>query len=219
MKQYLETHVQIALALLTLAIATFVGAYVADRNQATVEEAVRMKLNEQRTYMLTLAEITDANGADATIAEILKECERTAEFESLLGQLATLGKKDLLTLQTLFDGCGSFQAERKALMVLKLEREFVVYQDLLALLSVLAEGQVAEYDEAPWQEIVAGEKLRSDLLRDLTDIQGDIISELVSGANVQSPAVSALVAEAQNVNQLLLVYGRKVSELRENVKD
>lgn len=219
MKQYLETHIQIALALLVLALAAAVGAFVADYHQGEVESSIRAELEQQRAYMLTLAEVTDRNGADEATASILKDCERRVEFESLLVKLGTLGKKDLVNVQSLFDGCGDFHAVQKALMVAKLEREFETYKDLLALLRTLTTKDLSSYQEEVWGDIVANEKLRSALLTDLTSIQGQIISELISGAGVQGATVSALASEAEDIGQLLSVYDRKVDGWREAVKN
>jgi hypothetical protein len=219
MKQYLETHIQIALALLVLALAVAMGAFVADRNQEKIEASIRAELEDQRTYMLTLAEITDRNGADEATATILKDCERRVEFESLLVKLGSLTKKDLVLVQSLFQGCGDFYSVQKALMAAKLEREFETYRDLLVLLRTLTESDTEKYEESAWEDIVANEKFRGALLADLTGIQGRIISELISGSSVQGAKVSALVTEAQDIGQLLIVYDRKADEGREAVKD
>lgn len=219
MRQYIETHIAIALTLIVLAVSAGIGAFVADRNQKEAERSVRTLLDGQEARMLALAEITDRNGADESAAPIIKDCERRSEFDSLLGSLGSLGKKDLLTTQSLFEACGNFERERKALTVGKLERELEMYRDLLALLRTFTEDDLGGYHEVQWEDIVEHEKLRSALLSDLTDIQGEIIAELIRGSSVGGKTVSTLVAEAQNIGQRLIVYDRTIDEARKSISE
>jgi len=217
MKEYLNNRLYTALVLLILAGAVVIGAVVSHYNQRDLEMVLRANLEEQRGYLYRLAVITDSNGADEAISRIVVDCPRRTEFESLLVALATLPKKDLVTLQTLFESCGSFYAERKALMVEKLERELESYMDLIALLKILTTNTVDIYEETVWSEIVSLEKERSMLLIDQLELQEKIISALISGATVSGKEVSTLVGEAQNVSNLLTVAGQRVDVLREAV--
>lgn len=219
MRQYLETHIHIAISLILIAFAVVAGAFVADRNQKQVELFIREQLRVQEERMLVLAETTDRNGADEELTVVLKDCERRTEFESLLIKLGTLEKKDLLVAQNLFEGCGNFGREQKAIMVGKLEREFQIYEDMLALLKTLTENELEGYHEASWKELIDHEKLRSALLNDLTDIQGKIISELVRGSSVNGSTVSSLVSEAQDIGQRLIVYDRTIDDARDTIKE
>lgn len=217
MKQYMQTHIYITLTLLVLACSVALGAFVSNYNQRKIESILRTELHEQGKRLMTIAEITDRNGADEAIAEIITDCERRDEYESLLVKLGSLTKKDLILLQGLFEKCGNFDAEKKALMVAKFEREFEGYNNLLILLRTLTEKDITSYQEDVWKDIVSHEKLRGDLLRDLTTIQKEIISELISGSVVHSARVTALVEEAQNIGQLLIVYDRRIDEGRESI--
>ncbi len=219
MRQYIETHIAIALTLIVLAASAGIGAFVADRNQKEAERSVRSLLERQEARMLALAETTDRNDADESVTPIIKDCERRSEFDSLLGNLGNLGKKDLLTTQNLFEACGNFEREQKALTVGKLEREFEVYRDLLVLLTTFTEDDLGGFHETQWEDIVEHEKLRSALLNDLTSIQGEIISELIQGSSVGGEAVSTLVAEAQDIGQRLIVYDRTIDEARRSISE
>lgn len=214
----MQTHLQIAGALTVLAVAGIVGAVVADYRQGEVEKLIRSELEEQQTVMYGLADITDRNGADENVGSIIRDCERRSEFESLLVKLGSLTKKDMLSLQSLFDACGNFEAERKALMVGKLEREYQEYTDLYMLLSKLTAQNLDAYDTALWKDIVEKERMRSDLLQELSNIQAEIITELIRGESLQGTEVTSIMNRARDVSELLGVYDRKVDESRAAVK-
>ncbi len=217
MKDYLNNRLYTALALLILAGAVVIGAVVSHYNQRELETIIMVSLEGKRAYLHELALITDSNGADEAIGRIVVDCGRRSEFESLLISLATLSKKELVTLQGLFESCGSFYAERKALMVEKLERELESYTEYLSLLAILTTNKRSIYEETKWVELVSLEKERSTLLTDQMVLQEKIISALISGATVGGKEVGALVGEAQGVGDLLMVAGQKIDALREDV--
>ncbi len=217
MNSHIQRHLQISIALCMLAGAVVLGVFVAHYNQRSVEEYIVTKIHEQETYLLTLAEITDGNGADEAISTIITDCPRRNEYEGLLINLSTLSKRDLITVQNLFESCGGFYAERKALMVAKLERELSAYMDLLDTLTLLNEHARQRYDENLWNEIISLEKERSTLLTDQNILQGKIINALISGSSPQSKEVGLLIEDARQINELLTVNGQRVDTLRRGV--
>lgn len=218
MKQYMQTHIQIALALIIIALGVAVGAFVAKERQSDVEKAIRNDLRETQVLMYALAEATDRNGADDDIAALITPCVRRTEYESLLINLGSLTKKDLVLLQNLYEECGYIEPTTKALMVAKLEREFKNYEKLLQLLSMLTTADPIEYKREVWGDIVSREKMRSALLVDLGSIQKEIISALISGATVTSGNVQTFVGNAQDIGQRLIVYDREIDKARAAVK-
>ena len=214
MKDYIQTHIHIASYLAIIALAMVIGTGYAMYVNKEVESFVRKQMQEQLVYMLELAEITDRNGADADIENIITDCERRNEYESLLIRLGTLPKKDLVTVQNLFESCGSFYAERKALMVAKLDREFKNLSDLNDFMKIVNEKSTDMNELQEWNELLTLEKTRSALLTDQGTLQADIISELISGNNPSSKEVSALVREAQDISELLSVQDKRIDTIR-----
>ncbi len=214
MKENLQKHALVSLILLGIALVFVGGTWFVHHNQRTMEAQVRTMLDEEQAYIATLANITDSNGADSLVQTIVSDCPRRSEYEGLLNSLATLNKRDLLSVQTLGESCGNFYAERKALMVAKLEREFEQYTKLLTLLSTLTDHDVNLYHEKEWEEIISLEKSRGTALRDQERLQSDIVTALISGASVQSTEVTTLVRDAQDIGELLVVYNQRIDEIR-----
>ncbi len=211
-------HIQIAIQLLIIACAIVAGVWVAQSNKNDLATQIEGRLTTQVALLKDLAVVTDRNGADPAIATIISDCPRREEYESLLIKLGMLTKKDLVTMQSLFESCGSFYAERKALMVAKIERELDEYLSLIEFLEIL-DGQIPDSREIErWKEIVTLEKNRSELLTDQNIIQAEIITLLISGSTVQSKEVSTLVLEAQEIGELLSVSDQKIDVLRNDIE-
>ena len=217
MKNFLHNHLQISFSLTLIALAIILGTWVAHNQKERFEEEVMAQLNEQRAYMFSLIEITDRNGADETISNIVADCPRRNDYEALLIKLDGLSKRDLITVQNLFESCGNFYAERKALMVAKLEREYEIYTMLTTLLTTLSTKDIAAYEVGKWNELIALEKARSTFLTDQSVIQEKIITALISGSSVTSSEVSVLLQDAQEIGQLLTVHDQKIDEMRQVV--
>lgn len=218
MKAYLERHIQIAVHLVAIALAVTVGAVASNFNQRHIEDEINQRISEQSDYLYELATLTDRNGADSAIETIVADCGRRDEFDSLLVKLGSLNKKDMVTLQSLYDSCGTFYAERKALMVTKLERELEIYADQVSLLTILNSDVIHTSRLSEWQTLVAHEKTRSSLLLDQSILQTKIITLLISGSSKDSTAVHQLVRDAQDTWDLLGVADHTIDVLRENLK-
>lgn len=217
MIQNLRNHIFVATFLILAVIAIAIGAWFVSWNQREVETQIRAELEAIRTIMVDTATRTDNNGADEFISSIITDCSRRSEFEALLVKLDTLSPKELITIQTLFESCGDFYPERKALMVAKLERELQSYSNLLTLLSTLTTRDISSYKEALWTELVNLEKERSALLSEQYMIQADIIEALIRGERVSGETVQTLVHDGSEVNQLLSVTARRITEKRESL--
>lgn len=206
------------LSLVLIAGSIMLGSWVAHTNQKDVERMIRERITAQEKIMLTLATLTDHNGADETIENIVGDCSRREEYETLLVSLEKLSKKDLVSTQNLFESCGSYYAERKALMVGKLEREFQSYEDFVTLLKELRDDSEVSRNINIWREMVELEKNRSTLLSDQSQIQSNIITLLISGSTATSKDVVLLVREAGEMGELLSVGDHKIDELRKAVE-
>lgn len=212
-------HSVVSFHLLLVALAVSLGAFVAHYNQERVVATMYAQLDAQRAILYELALITDRNDADEVISKIINDCPRRAEFESLLNQLGTLSKKELVTVQNLYESCGGFYAERKALMVSRLVRELDVAKQLYALL-VLVDGTVPEaYQLEVWESLTQLEQSRSELLTNQSEIQSRIITLLISGHTVGSSDVRTLVDEAQDIAEILNVRNHEIDKLHGQLKD
>lgn len=218
MKKYIENHLLMTLTLGLVAGAIILGAWVADRNQQNAEQILFDRIQAEEKLMLTLATLTDHNGVDEAVENIVGDCTRREEYESLLVSLQTLSKKDLISAQNLFENCGSFYVERKALMVAKLDREFQAYADFVSLLREFREDSSSARTLKTWEELVSLEKNRSTLLRDQSQIQSQIITLLISGSTATSKDVVLLVREAGEMSELLGVVDHKIDELRKGLE-
>ncbi len=219
MKKFIENHLAMTLSLFLVAGSLILGSWVAHTNQRDVESRITARIAAQETLMASLADITDRNGADEIIETIVEDCPRRAEYEELLNSLETLSKKDLIAAQNLYESCGSFYAERKALMVAKLDREYQIYSEYIELLTELQENSESFSNAKKWEELVTYEKTRSTLLNEQEVIQSKIISSLISGSTVQSKDIVQLVHDAGEIGELLGVHDFKIDELREGLSE
>lgn len=217
MKNYESKHISIAIHLISFALAIVLGVGVAYYNQRHVETAIRTQLESQEKYMLALAVTTDRNGADEVIQATISDCARRDEYEALLVRLATLNKQELITVQNLFENCGNFFAERKSLMVSKLEREIEIYTHTIGLLETLRSNPSAIARRDEWKQLLEHEKTRSALLTEQFTIQKKIITLLISGMSAQSTGVYTLVQDAQKINELLIFNDTAIDILRESL--
>ncbi len=218
MKLPKDQHALIAFHLILIALSVIVGIVVVFvQERETVKELERY-IAERSARMLELAELTDRNAADPELAGVITDCPRRAEYEAALIQLGKLSKKDLITAQNLHESCGSFFAEQKALMVQKLNQEYKTYSELTALYSFFNNEQDISTLKQ-WGDIIKAEQSRSVLLRDLSTIQEQIITKLVSGKSPQGSEIQKLIQEAQQMNELLSVHDREVDALRAQISD
>ncbi len=208
----------IALPLIGFAISIALGAFVAHHNQEKATSTIQKHLDSQAKILWELAVITDRNGADEVISRIVADCPRRGEFEALLNELGSLPKKELITVQNLYESCGSFYAERKALMVSKLERELEIADEYAEVLTYLDKKSAHSYKLDTWKEIISKEEMRSSLLSDQTAIQSKIIDLLISGATASSKDVRAFVQEAQKIGELLNVQDHEIDTLRGKIQ-
>ena len=208
----------ISLTLLLIAVALILGAWVADSNQKKVEEKIVEQIISAESGMLQLATLTDRNGADEDISQIVSDCSRRTEYEELLTSLESLSKKDLVAAQNLFESCGKFYTERKALMVSKLEREFEIYSTFVSILKELREDKEIDRHAGLWSNLITLEKDRSTFLSDQNHIQAKIITLLISGSTVSSKELVELIRDAGEINDLLGVSDHKIDALRASLE-
>ena len=206
-----------SLLVFTAGVVWYVGETKADTIAVT-----RLKIAEQEKRLATIAEVTGRDGADAVVEKIIQDCnaENRARFDTKLSQLPTLRGSELVEVEQLFSACGNFYAERKAVMVARLEREYEMYLDLLSILA-LVDSKTAEleYDGASWGRLVAKEVERSTLSTKLVEIQGNIITDLKSNVSVSSDVMQATMVEGQKTKEKLIAISSEIYTLRQEILD
>lgn len=217
MERFLNIHFMISAHLVVVALVVVVAAFVNYHVKNDLRLSLEKNVDRQLVLLSDLATITDRNGADEVVEQIIIDCPRRPKFESLLGELGRLSKSSLLEAQQLFESCGGFYAERKALMVARLNREFEVLKDNVSLLEVLDSSTKDQYNLSDWDTLINDEQKRSDLLTEQLDIQEKIITLLISGKTVSSQEIIDLVNEAGQVNDSLSVLGKQIDEKRDRL--
>ncbi len=183
-----------------------------------LESTIKLQVSEQEKLLATIAETTARNGADEVTEAVVKDCSANerAEFDTLLGQLDRgLSMNDLTKLERLYGRCGSFFAERKAVMVARLEREFEVYEAYLEQLRTVSDAKTVEsYNPEGWRALVEEEKKQSELFTTLVGEQDRIIKTLLTGKTAESPEIKEILTDVKATQELLIVANRQAADLR-----
>jgi hypothetical protein len=221
MRKKIET--KYIVAILGLLGVLFLGvSYYIQSQQSEYISMMKVLIAQQETTLTSIAEVTDRNGADAVVTAIIRDCqlEDRQRFDELLSSLQALNNKELSEVDNLFNACGDFYAQRKALMVARLSREFEVYEDYVVLLQVVdSREKTIEYPVEKWSQLVSFEKERSELSSELVSIQKDIIDALINGVSADAVSMKEKVAQAQEVKDNLSLLGVKIDALRDDVID
>jgi hypothetical protein len=183
-----------------------------------LREQIVLEISKQQTLLVSVAETTARNGADVVTESIIRDCsvpERT-EFDDLLGRLDKgLSGTELTKLENLFGRCGSFYAQRKALMLSRLGREVEVYITLVEQLKTLTSSSAFEtYKVDGWKQLVEQEKVQSELFSSLVVQQDAIISTLISNKRSDSEEMKAILQEVRETQESLLTANREAASTR-----
>ncbi len=187
--------------------------YIEQAHQETVtrlETAVtaqEMRLNE-------LAELTRSNGADTITDRFVADCKAVERqrFDALLDLLSkNISNSELNELNSLFFKCGSFYADRKSTMAIKLAQEvdhLDTLQNLQASVATLPEESLNTL--STWKEISEAELKTAEYFNTLVDLQGSIITDLLGGKRSDSPELVATLTEVNSVRGQMLVLSKQI---------
>jgi cell division FtsZ-interacting protein ZapD len=126
-----------------------------------------------------------------------------------------LSGTELAKLENLFGRCGSFYAQRKALMLSRLGREVEVYITLVEQLKTLTSSSAFEtYKVDGWKQLVEQEKVQSELFSSLVVQQDAIISTLISKKRSDSEEMKAILQEVRETQESLLTANREAASTR-----
>lgn len=206
-----------ALGLLLLGSYLTAKVIVSERLES-LEFAIRSQLSAQQATLVAIVEATARGGADAVTESIVRDCTlpERSEFDTLLGRLNSgLSRTELVTLERLFGRCGSFYADRKAVMSARLTREIEVYEAYVTQLSMVhGEDVSATFVVGRWKELAAEEEKQSQLFGELVLAQDKIISTLLSGSSATSPEMAEILEEARQIQETLFVANKQSAALR-----
>lgn len=139
-------------------------------------------------------------------------------FEELLNGLNSgLPRTELVELERLFGRCGGFFAERKAVMVARLSREIEVYESYVLQLEEITGREVTEANLSEWQTLAAEERKQSQLFSELVRKQDEIISALLAGNSPDSEEVRGILREVTEIQGNLIVANQQAANLRSNL--
>jgi hypothetical protein len=207
-------------AAILLAFAYVGGILIARERLSDLQSVLKVQIADQQGLLRTIAETTARNGADTVTEDVVKDCavdERTT-FDELLGKLDTgLNKSDLVTLERLFGRCGSFYAERKSLMVARLNREVEVYENYVAQLNEIGGADVALYKVSLWKDLASEEKKQSEAFSALVEHQDRIISSLIDGKSATSPEIKIILDQVKEVQNVLFEANNAAAEKRKEL--
>ena len=217
MTSWINRHTLIAAVVAAFVMYIFVTSIQKNRLYE-LELLTRAQVAEQETVLATIAEVTARNGADAVTESVIRDCTQTerSSFDSLLGRLdAGLSTTELSDLERLFGRCGRFYAERKSVMVARLEREIEVYASLIAQASVVAGRDQSEAFQLPaWQNLSELESRQSELFTELVNIQDEIISTLLTGGASQQETLANIKAAAKEAQENLALVNTQAAAVR-----
>lgn len=212
MGAYLNTHFLIAFNALFIALLIGGAGWYSAELRSSLEYRIKEHIESTRAHMGELAILTDSNNADELTERIIADCPRRSDFESLLPNLAKLGPRELLQTQQLFESCGPFYSERKALMVAQLEREYNALEQDLEYLHALRDLTPNESAYKQWAELISRERERSAFLNEQTELQRGIIQLLIEGASREK--LAELTLRAQSVAESLVVTDVQIDAIR-----
>lgn len=204
-----------------LILSVLLGMYIASERLDSFEITARVQVAEQQAVLSTIAETIARNGADSVTESVVKDCAvaERMRFDALLGRLDSgLSQPELAELNQLFGLCASFFADRKALMVVRFEREFNAYQqqvDLLDTVTLADEHKKAQLEE--WRALLVLEQEQSQLFTELVSAQKQIIDELISGKSSASAEIVAILTTVAETREALMYSRQQADNARSKV--
>ena len=190
-----------------------VQKYIKNSNSTTINQ-ISLAVSEQEGVLKSLAELTRSNGADAVTDRFINDCKAVERirFDTLLDSLSkNLSGNDLAEVNSLFFKCGSFYAHRKSIMAIKLSQEVDHLDTLYSVLATIsAVPKEKSTTVATWKEIAEAELKIAEYFNTLVDLQGSIITDLLSGKRSDSSELVATLTEVNSVRGQMLVLSKQI---------
>jgi hypothetical protein len=218
MREYLRNHIIVGLYFLSCAILLVITAWYVHYSHKTFTSDLVKRLDDRIEHINSLIGFIDNNAADEEISSIIVDCQSRQEFESLLSQLGNASDKELLTTQQLFDSCSRYYTIKKSLMVNKLSQEVSLFSDDIDLLSKIEDTHSYNNTHDHIVQILEAEKVRASLLEEQVELQGKIITALISKED-RSITISPSVQRAGQISEQLSVLDKQIDTMRTNLDE
>jgi len=212
--KHIFNQLKISLQIIFVVVVILIAVIISKHSNLQAQEMLSKSLLEHKNNITELAKISDRNATNDTIAKIISDCPRRVDYDSYLMRLSSLTKPELITMQNLFESCSPFYVQQKALVVLELEHEFNAYNQDVELLKTLGAKAIYEKEVHSFKSILEIEKERSSLLAEQTDIQGKIISLLISGKSSRNPEVVSFLSDAGAIAEQIAVLDHRADDIR-----
>jgi hypothetical protein len=221
MLDLLKKYKSTVLIVVFIATTAVVSSIIVSERLEGLESTSRVQIAGQKALLATIAETTARNGADAITESIVIDCalDDRSRFDQLLGSLDQgLLQSELIELEQLFGACGSFFAERKAVMVARLSREIEIFSDQISLLAEITNVNEAAAEQlGSWQVLAENEQTQSVLFSNLVRLQKQIIDTLLEGKSATSPEIVIILNEVRETREALLLTKTQTDTLRANL--
>ena len=206
---------RIIIVLISIVVLCFYGVkqYIAKSNTETVDK-LASAITAQEESLVNLAELTRSNGSDLLTSRLITDCKALdrQRFDTLLDLLSKIiSRTELVELNELFFKCGSFYADRKSMMAIKLSQQVDQLETLLTIEAVItAPAKNRATHRAIWKEIAEAELKTAEYFNSLVDLQGSIIKDLLSGKLTDSPELVATITEVNVVRGQMLILSKQI---------
>jgi hypothetical protein len=222
----MKTNTYRVTIVLSMIIAVLIGLYfivqhsIESKNRVTITQLDTLIL-EQEKQLLALSELTRANAGDDLTNKIVFDCTASErdQFDNLLDLLSrAISPTELNELNNLFFKCGSFFADRKSVMSIRLIREVEILASLLELRKTF-NGSTPDFSEkvTTWKQLAATELKSAEYFFKLVDLQGTIITELKAGKSPSSPVIVGALNEVNSVRRQMLVLSKQIEVYKAEV--
>jgi len=179
-----------------------------------------LAVEEQK--LISIANLTSNDRIDATVESIIIDCtiENRARFDQQLSILPQLKGLQLTEIEQLFYMCGDFYAQKKAVMVSRLQSQFEFFSTLVLLTSHIdTRVTPLTYKMSQWTEFVELQKKQSDLSLKLVDIQGAIILQLKKNTSINSNELQALVVDGQKTRDAVSAVSVEIETVQKQLQE
>lgn len=196
-----------------VAMLIAVGAYLIIQNkESTMVERLVTEINDTRSEMEQTAKTTGLAQVDPVADSIVRDCTVRDRYENLLGRLDSLNATELNEVQQLHAQCSHYYPTQKAFMANKLDTLVSDYASLISILENITTVESDEYQVEAWRSLTAKELSRATLLRQQHEIQGRIITALVTENTTD---LNNLLEEARKVADSLNVVSIQINQERQ----
>ncbi|MCD5381111.1 MAG: hypothetical protein LR008_00875 [Candidatus Pacebacteria bacterium] len=208
----------IALLIVVVVAAYFLVTTLVNNKFSEIEDSVMVQVYDQEELLKAIVKIVYADSTDLKIESVITDCntsERTQFHDSLDRLNQNLSIQELKELELLFSRCGSFDSESKLILIARLTREVEVYETYVSTLSVITGGDVySEFSVDKWKGLAAEEQRQALLYSNLVNLQGEIITSLLSGKDQASPEINKILQEVSEVKGNLIVLNQQTEKVR-----